>query len=165
MLEDIKRSVSEFMTTSNIIKGVIVLLIFVGVSVWAYYYFVAPKLDPSYVPNKEYLPGNQAAIQDDTPAFLYFFYTTWCPHCKTARKPWNLLKEYVEEKGGRINGVLVKLVEVDCDKDSATADQYKVSGYPTIKLDYGESQFDYDAAPEFDQLKQFLTDSLHKPTG
>ena len=165
MLEGLKQSLSGYLTTSNVIKVVVALVIFIGVGIWSYHYYVAPKLDPTYVPNKEYLPENQAATSADTPAYLYFFYTTWCPHCKSARKPWDEIKEYISESGGQVNGITVNPIEVDCDKDSAKADEYNVTGYPTIKLDYGNSQFDYDASPAFDQLKQFLIDSLPKSQG
>lgn len=156
MLSGIKSTIANFLTLSNIIKIVVALAILAGVAFWSYKHFISPKLDPSYVPNKEFLPSDGS----DSPAFLYFFYTTWCPHCKSARGPWNELKEYVAEKGGKINGVQVNFVEVDCDKDSAKADEYNVTGYPTIKLDHGAQQFDYDAAPSLDSLQEFLNQSL-----
>ena len=59
-----------------------------------------------------------------------------------------------------INGVRVNFIEVDCDKDTATADKFKVEGYPTIKMVRGNQIIEYDAKPNLDTLKQFLETSL-----
>ena len=87
---------------------------------------------------------------------IYFFYTSWCPHCKTAFPVWNTLKA---EKP-KVNGVTINYIEVDCEKDAATAEKYSVEGYPTIKLVRGNSVIEYDAKPELDTLKRFIDTSI-----
>jgi thiol-disulfide isomerase/thioredoxin len=130
-----------------------VAAIFIVAAVYVYRTQVSPRLDPSYVPNKEFAGGRM----DEGPA-VFFFYTTWCPHCKTARPIWDEFKSQM--KGKKVNGQEVTFVEVDCDKDKALADRYKVEGYPTIKLATGDKVVEYDAKPDIKSLHQFLETSL-----
>jgi hypothetical protein len=58
------------------------------------------------------------------------------------------------------NGKNVNFVLVDCDKDSALADKYGVSGYPTIKLDKGSEVIEYSSKPSSDTLLAFLQKSV-----
>ena len=51
-------------------------------------------------------------------------------------------------------------MEIDCDKDTAIAEKFKVEGYPTIKLVRGNQVIEYDAKPDIDTLNQFLNASL-----
>ena len=64
------------------------------------------------------------------------FYVDWCPHCKTAKPEWNKMKDKYE--GKTINGYKVNFTEYNCTKESPEIDnlldQYKIEGYPTIKL-------------------------------
>ena len=137
-------------------------LIFLGISavfilaaVYVYRNQVSSASDASkYVPNKEFRAGGDK----DSTATIYFFYTTWCPHCKTARPSWDKFKEQIGSK--EINGTKLTFVEVDCDQDSATADKYNVKGYPTIKLVKGDEVIEFDAKPEVDSLNQFVQSSL-----
>ncbi len=127
--------------------------VFVVCAVLVYRAKVAPQLDPDYVPNKEFASG-----QADEPATVFFFYTTWCPHCKTARPIWDKFKSQM--KGKKVKGQEVVFMEVDCDKEKALADRYEVQGYPTIKLASGDKVVDYDAKPDVQSLNQFLQTSL-----
>lgn len=129
------------------------ICVFATVAIIVYKRKVEPALNPSYVPNKEFASGRQ----DQDPA-LYFFYTTWCPHCKTAKPIWNEFKESMKDK--KVNGQKVIFIEVDCDKDKALADRYDVKGYPTIKLVSGNQVVEYDAKPDIKSLEQFLQSSL-----
>ena len=98
MFDKLKSTISKALTMGNLVKVLVAIVILIGVAIWSYYFFVKPKIDASYVPNKEFLDKDK--VDSDDEAYLYFFYTTWCPHCKTARKPWDMLKTYVNENGG-----------------------------------------------------------------
>jgi len=95
---------------------------------------------------------------EDNYADLYFFYTSWCPHCKTAFPIWNELKQEIGDSG--VNGTKIKFIEIDCDKETAVAEKFKVEGYPTIKLVNKKQIIEYDAKPDLDTLKIFLEKSL-----
>jgi thiol-disulfide isomerase/thioredoxin len=112
-------------------------------------------MNASYVPNKEFTKENDS---DGTAADLYFFYTTWCPHCKTAKPVWDSFKG--QSSSQTVKGVKINFIGVDCDKDKSTATQFNVTGYPTIKLVYNNNIVEYDAKPDVDTLQQFLESSL-----
>tara|TARA_B100001142_G_C14310363_1_gene646391 strand:+ start:861 stop:1328 length:468 start_codon:yes stop_codon:yes gene_type:complete len=130
--------------------------IFIIAALYVWYNYVNPQLNQSYVPNKEYV--NKEDDPDIKYADLYYFYTTWCPHCKSSRPEWNKFKEKIGDK--KVNGVRINFMEVDCDKDTATANKFKIEGYPTIKLVNNGRIVEYDAKPDSDTLQQFLKASL-----
>ena len=130
-----------------------IVALFIAVAVYVYRTRVGPNLDPKYVPNKEF-----AGKMADHPPTVFFFYTTWCPHCKTAKPIWEKFK--AQMKGKQVKGREIEFVEVDCDKEKALADRYNVQGYPSIKLVDGDKVVDYDARPDIKSLHQFLQTSL-----
>jgi len=153
MFETIKKYVSN---TSHFYLILFISSIFLIIAIHVWVNYISPKIDPTYVDNKEYIDGGndtQTNVAD-----LYFFYTVWCPHCKKARPEWDSFKEELGE--GKINGVTVNFIEIDCDKDTATADKFNVDGYPTIKLVHNNRIIEYDAKPDVNTLRQFLNTSL-----
>ena len=155
MLDSIKKKFSNISPGDNK-KFLLILLcttLFIGIAIYIYKTHIIPKINPSYVSNKEFIEQDR---KTDEAADLYFFYTSWCPHCKTAMPVWNKLKENTKS----VKDININFYEVDCDKDSATAEKYNVEGYPTIKLVYNDKVITYDAKPDIDTLKQFLNTSL-----
>lgn len=146
-------------------KNLIILFLvalFITVSVYLYYKYVKPRMNPSYIENKEFLSeddNNNTKQLDDVE--LIIFYTTWCPHSKTAIKTWNTLKPSYDNKVYNKYRVLLK--EIDCDKDVEMADKYNIEGYPTIKLvkNNGKEVVEYDAKLNDDTLNEFLNSVLH----
>ena len=66
----------------------------------------------------------------------------------------------IAKRDKKVNGVRINFMEVDCDKDTATANKFKIEGYPTIKLVNNGRIVEYDAKPDSDTLQQFLKASL-----
>lgn len=91
-------------------------------------------------------------------AELMFFYVDWCPHCKTAKPNWDKLK--TQEQGRTRRGTQVTFTEINCTKETDDVtrlmNQYKVEGYPTIKLRKDGQTFDYEAKPQVPELTVFL---------
>jgi len=145
----------------NVLKNKKILIvigcsaIFICAAIFVFLTYVKPKLDKQYVANKEFTKTDSNV---NNQADLYFFYTSWCPHCKSAKPTWEKLKQ--EVGNSQINGTTVKFIEIDCDEDPGTADKFKVKGYPTIKLVYKNQIIEYDAKPDLDTLKTFLEKSL-----
>jgi thiol-disulfide isomerase/thioredoxin len=91
---------------------------------------------------------------------VYFFYTTWCPYCKKARPEWD---EFVKnlEKDKLINSSYdINFIEVDAEKDTTLAKEFKVDAYPTIKLERNGKIYNYDAKPNSEHLMEFFKGSL-----
>lgn len=146
-------SLSSFVPkmSSSTMMIVGVMLLFLGVGL--YYYFNVAQTKSTFLENKEFVDNE---FTDE--AMLYFFHTTWCPHCKKARPEWEKVVKKVE--GQTINGVKVITRDVDCDKEDELAGSFGVEGYPTIKLAKGNQVFDFDAPPKADKIMAFLETSL-----
>lgn len=132
-----------------------IVIILSAVGYWVYQQYVAPRLSPSYVANKEYVQKDELSDENPDEAVVYLFYTTWCPACKKARPIWDSVRE--EYDGEMIHGT-TKLVfkEVDCDKEEELADKFGIEGYPTIKMAYKNNVIEYDAKPERETLVEFI---------
>mgnify|MGYP002021162496 FL=1 len=145
----------------DVMKGkyfwLIAALVIVLSAVSFYYVRAAINKKPSYVENKEFVKGQGSSNDGPSNAVdIYFFYTSWCPHCKTAFPVWNSLKA---EKPA-VKGITINYIEVDCEKEAQTAEKFAVDGYPTIKLVHGKQVIEYDAKPELDTLKHFIETSV-----
>ncbi len=156
-IQKIRTSISSVSTTT--MTGILVGLFFLIVALLYYRYYVSPTLNPSYKANREVLDKDSSSGKT---AELLFFYTDWCPHCKTAKPVWQEMK--TEYQSTRINGYKVVFTDVNCTNDSAEIDElmdkYKVEGYPTIKLLKDGQIIEYDAKPTKETLTQFLTTVL-----
>lgn len=127
-------------------------LIFIFAAYFVYHRYIIPRIDAKYVENKEYV-GEIANEDISHPNIdVYFFHTSWCPHCKSAFPIWNKLKEQ-----GFKN---INFIDVDCDEDTQTADKFKIEGYPTIKLVKNNKIIEYDAKPDLETLITFIKTSL-----
>jgi thiol-disulfide isomerase/thioredoxin len=135
-----------------LVSALVVVLLTISI----YFVYAAVK-KPSYVANKEFTKlGGDEGNGNGKRVDVYFFHTSWCPHCKTAEPIWNNLKT---EKP-TVKGITINYIEVDCETDAATAEKFSVDGYPTIKLVTGNSVIEYDAKPELETLKRFIETSV-----
>jgi thiol-disulfide isomerase/thioredoxin len=131
----------------------LVVVLFMIAALAVYRRGIASKLSGKYVANNEFTNDKAVASAD-----VYFFYTTWCPHCKTAKPIWEDFKNEMKDK--TVNGIKLNFFEVDCDKDAATSDKFKVKGFPTIKLVKGKQIIEYDAKPNKVTLIEFVNSAL-----
>lgn len=154
MLDGVKKSLGKILNYKYFLLILLITSIFITASLYIYKKFVIPRINPEYVANKEFIGGQE----EPDVAEIYFFYTTWCPHCKKAMPIWQNLKDEIGENS--INGFKLNFLEVDCDEDTSLADKFNVSGYPTIKLVKGTQTIEYDAKPNKDNLLEFLQTSL-----
>ena len=146
---------TSILSNKKLLIIIFLAAIFIAVAIWVYKKYVVPRINAAYVPNKEYIQKDGTNNSAD----LYFFYTNWCPHSKSAKIIWDKFKESIESSE-HSSGVKVNFIEVDCDKDQATANKFNVSGYPTIKLVYNKKIVEYDAKPQIENLQQFLDETL-----
>lgn len=149
----LKNGFSNMMSNKRLLIILVLSAIFIGVAIYVYMTYVAPKMNPQYIENKE--------IVEDTgskSAEIYLFYTEWCPHCKKAKPEWQKFKENYENK--TINNYILYFREVDCEKDEKTADEFNIEGYPTIKLIKDGQVIEYDAKPEYSTLEEFIHTTL-----
>ena len=131
--------------------------LFIVVAIYTYNTYIKPRINAAYVPNKEFVTDDSDSSDY---ADLYFFYTDWCPHCKTAKPIMTKLQEFLATQNNKINNVTINYFPINCEEDKQTADRFNVEGYPTIKLVYKNKVIEYDAKPDLNTLKEFLSTSL-----
>ena len=146
-------------TVSNNKITIIAIFAFIGLAVYLYFTYMAPKLKPVFNANEEKRNGDD---NGNKTAEMLLFYVDWCPHCKTAKPAWNDLKSEYENR--TINGYKVIFTEVNCTTESAEVEQmmnkYKIDGFPTIKLLKDGQIIEYDAKPTKETMEQFLNTVL-----
>jgi thiol-disulfide isomerase/thioredoxin len=158
----VKSSVGNLSTTTLII--IVTILVFSGLSIFYYFYYIKPGMKVQYSHNSEESFGDSSGqgTSNGKNAELLFFFADWCPHCKAAKPIWNELKTEYENK--TINGYQVVFTEIDCSNETTEVEQmmnkYNVEGYPTIKLLKDGQVVEYDAKPSNATLTQFLNSVL-----
>ena len=67
----------------------VIVVIFLGVAFYVYNTYIAPRINPDFVPNREF------DDDDGRPgiAELYLFAVDWCPYSKKAKPIWNTVKK------------------------------------------------------------------------
>lgn len=145
---------SNLFANKKILIILFLTLVFIGIAFYVYKFYIVPRVKPEYVPNKEFVSEDAQPKE----AELYFFFTEWCPHCKTAKPIMEQLeKDYSTQT---INNTKILFRNIDCDKNEDVADEFNVSGYPTIKLVTEGKIIEYDAKPNYENLVEFLNSSL-----
>lgn len=157
-MSKIKSAGSAFSMTT--VMYIVAAILFIVIAVFIYYQYVKPALSPTYSANREKMHGEEGGPTSE--AELMFFYTDWCPHCKTAKPDWAEVKAEYENK--TINGYRIIFTEVNCTTESDEVEKlmnkYKIEGYPTIKLLKDGQVIEYDAKPSKDTIIQFLNTVL-----
>lgn len=140
-----------------------VVTVFLAVAFYVYNTYISPKIDPDYVPNKEFTTKGE---EEDISSDLYLFTAEWCPYSKKAKPIWNKLKKQYDGKS--INHTNLRFIEVDGEKDEKTMENFeskflngkKIEGFPSIYMVKNDQVIEYEAKPNFEILKQFIESVL-----
>jgi len=131
----------------------VIFAIFIGISFYLTYNYFVNKNKISY---KENINNFTNSAGKDVE--ILRFSTTWCPHCTSSKPEWVKLK--TENEGKLINGYSVIFTDVDCTQESPEVEkmmnQYKIEGFPTIKLLKDNKVYDFDAKPTKENLNNFI---------
>tara|TARA_A100001015_G_scaffold318119_1_gene436993 strand:+ start:226 stop:669 length:444 start_codon:yes stop_codon:yes gene_type:complete len=128
------------------IAGILLIVI----AYFIYKNYLLDKIKPDYIENKEFISKNVDSV------ILYFFYTDWCPHCKSAKPIWEDLKNTIT----MVNNVKINYIDVNCDNEKQLAETFNIEGYPTIKMVKENQVIEYDAKPDKETLILFLNKFL-----
>ena len=129
-------------------------------AIYIYLNHISPKLEPSFVPNKEFVNESTKAKNAD----IYFFYTDWCPHSKKSKPIFEKAKEIYD--GKPINGTVMHFHEVNGEKEENEMNQFEkehkvsIDGFPSIYLVKSDSIVEYDTNPTVESLGEFLNTTL-----
>ena len=152
----IKPGSSNMMTTFTYIIFALILII-IGYSIYVYY--IKPTLKTNSMNTAEVYNESSGNTNQGE---LILFYVDWCPHCKTAKPEWEKVKAEYSSKP--VNGYKLIFTEIDCTKESPDLEkliaQYKIEGYPTIKLIKDGEVIEFNAKPTSETLTQFINTAI-----
>jgi|TARA_B110000444_G_C18835948_1_gene595933 thiol-disulfide isomerase/thioredoxin len=160
MLDKIKESASQLLTNKKFLGILFFVVILIGVAVYTYQTYISPRLDPSFVPNKEFVSKDD----DVKEAVLHCFLVDWCPYSKKAVPIINKLQE--KYKTQKINGITLHIKSINCTEDDSALNSFeqehsvKIEGFPTIYLVKGTQVIEYDAKVEESTLNEYLNSVL-----
>ena len=143
--------VEIFKKPSVLIVSTIIFIIFFLVSLYIYFKYIHNKIYPEYVDNREFIS------QEEDKIVVLWFYTQWCPYCKSTYNEWEGFKNDVNLKKFPIK---VEFREINCEIDVHIADKYNIKEYPSIRLLYRDEVHIYDARPDRMELMVFLNGSM-----
>ena len=141
----------------------VVVVIFLAVAFYVYNTYVAPRINPDFVPNREFDDDSDA--KDAT---LYFFSVDWCPYSKKAKPIWRKIKKAFD--GKQFNNITLNLKEIDGEKQETELENFeneylvpndkKIDGYPSIWMVKGDQVIEYSAKPDVNSLTEFINTML-----
>lgn len=167
MSETLRNMTAPLNSKMDSIKGVlfnkkfivILLLIslFLAVAFYVYNNYIAPKMNPDFVPNREYTHEGESDVAE-----LYLFHVGWCPYSKKAKPVWKKMKNKFDNK--TINNITIRFTSIDGEKNSKDLEKFedkylngkKVDGYPSIYMVKGQDVYEYEAKPSVKTLTEFI---------
>ena len=166
MVDNVKKTIISAATNKKFLLILFLLILFIALAFWVYTTYIAPKLNPEYKDNKEFVGGGDEDVVKN--ATIYAFYTEWCPHCKTniidAKSGWKKAMDL--ENGKKINGVTVTFVEINGETEESTLKNFEtdhkvsISGFPTIYLVKGKQVIEFDTDISQENLMDFLNTAI-----
>ena len=134
----------------------VAIVVFIIILIIGAYSFYKQQLTPSFHSSRK------EGFDSNKEAEIMMFSTDWCPHCKASKPEWEQVK--AEFNGKSINGYKVIFTDVNCTTETPETEklmtQYKVEGFPTVKLLKDGQIIEFDAKPTKDNLTNFLNTVL-----
>lgn len=92
---------------------------------------------------------------------LVEFYATWCGHCKTLAPIYEQLAIHYADDSH------VQIVKIECEANRAMCSQFKIRGFPTLKLFKADHEKDFSGKRNLENLINFIDEnndeSVHNP--
>ena len=89
-----------------------------------------------------------------------FFYTSWCPYCKSAKQPFYSLKQLIENARYTYGGKTVSFEEINAETDKGKAALYNIQAYPTFKVQTSTKVYEMLGKPTVANFREFLNKAL-----
>jgi|TARA_B100000795_G_scaffold269271_1_gene258154 thiol-disulfide isomerase/thioredoxin len=159
MFESLKSGTLQLFSKPKFLIVITISALFMGIALYVYTSYISPKLDPSFVPNREFVEKNE-----EKTASVYFFYTEWCPHSKKSKPIFEKVMRTFNGKS--VNGTTLTFNLINGEKDDDKlldfegTHKVQIDGFPTIYLVNGDKVIEYDANPTEESLSEFLHTAL-----
>jgi len=158
----IKTTLMDKITSPKFLIIIVLIGIFVSLALFVYNKYVAPRLNPDFVPNKEFIDtGKHDGIDN---AILYYFRADWCPISKKTDPIISELEEFYKQNP--IENVDFKVLIINGENDETEMDKFekkydvRIDGYPSIYLVKNDKIIEYNAKPDLSTLKEFINTAL-----
>ena len=137
----------------------IIFTIVIGIIFYYLYNYLSKKYNTGYKANSEHI---NSSTDSSNECEMLLFTANWCPHCRAAKPIWEEVKNEYKDK--TINGQTIVFTDVDCTNESPDVskmmDQYKIEGFPTIKLIKNGQVIEFDAKVTKANLEQFINTAV-----
>ena len=159
-MKNTKEIIRDKIFNKKIIIYLILLALFIGIAFYVYQTYIVPKINPDFVPNREFTG------EDEKVATLYLFSVNWCPYSDKAKPIWeNIKKQY---NGTKFNNYILKFENIDGDInhnklvefENKYLNEKKIDGYPTIYMVKDNNVIEYEATPNESTLTEFINSVL-----
>ena len=156
---------------------IFVVALFLGVALYVYNNYIAPRINPDFVPNREFDTGSGGgsgggggADTSGKVAEIYLFSVEWCNHSKLAKPEWDLVKKELDGTKPENSHYTINFIELDGDQDESQIDTFeseyltpngkKIDGYPSIWMVKGTDVYEFAAKPTYDSITEFINTLL-----
>lgn len=151
----ISNKLSDIISNKRFLFIFFITCIFLASTFYVYIYYIKPRLNPTFIENREFLDKNK---DNSETATLYFFYAKWCPHSKKALPE---IKKFQETNKQYENTIInYKYINEEDDVKDITEfeNKYdkKIDGYPTILLVYKNQVVEFDTEIKQQNLVDFF---------
>jgi hypothetical protein len=146
---------------------IFVISLFLGVALYVYNNYIAPRINPDFVPNREFDTGSGGgADTSGKVAEIYFFSVEWCNHSKLAKPEWDKVKEEMHGTKPANSHYTINFIELDGDQNESQIDTFeseyltpngkKIDGYPSIWMVKGTDVYEFAAKPTYNSITEFI---------
>ncbi len=118
---------------------------------------------------KGFYPGSRLIIEptpisanglEPSQARFMMFYSSWCPWSQKAQRPWRSFKQQLKNTPRTYGGFKVRMEEINAEVEKGKSALYKISAYPTFKLETNEKVITFQGVPDPLNFDAFLTAAL-----
>lgn len=147
ILRFVKRMLTELLVSF------IVVLAFISI------YYTITGTPPGARVIEQDVPISANGLEPHQAKFM-FFYTTWCPHCTHAKEPWASFKQMLKNQSYTYGGKEIQFEEINAEADKGRSALYKISSYPTFKVETDSKVYEMVGKPSPQTFRAFLTKAL-----
>jgi len=85
---------------------------------------------------------------------IIFYYAEWCGHCVSFKPKWIEIKKRIDKL--QKTNKMVSYEEYEADKNPKEIDKANVTGFPTIKMQFGNKTVEYSGDRDPDAIMEAL---------
>jgi thiol-disulfide isomerase/thioredoxin len=104
-------------------------------------------------------PITVSGLEPQQAKFMFFF-TSWCPHCKTADIPWKSFQQQLKNTPSTYGGYTILFEDINAEANKGKASLYRIDAYPTFKVETSKKVVEMKGVPDVLTFDAFLTAAL-----